>query len=48
MSRASTTTLHIEWTPRWVRAVDTSTGKTAEGTKLADIGPIRPATMRRW
>lgn len=39
MSRA-TSTLHIEWTPGRVRALDTLTGKEATGVSLGDLGGI--------
>lgn len=32
--------LAIEWSPSWVRAVDTVTGRTAEGTNLAELGSL--------
>ncbi len=40
MSKNLPPVLNIEWSPSWVRAVDTVTGQMAEGTKLSDLSPV--------
>jgi Tfp pilus assembly protein PilN len=40
MSRAYGPSLHIEWTPSRVRALDTATGKRAEAATLAEVGSV--------
>jgi Tfp pilus assembly protein PilN len=40
LSRKQESTLHIEWTPGWVQAVDIATGKSAAATSAADLGPF--------
>ncbi|HEY3330194.1 MAG TPA: PilN domain-containing protein [Capsulimonadaceae bacterium] len=40
MAKPVITPLHIEWSPDWVRALDASTGQTAEGATLADVTNI--------
>ena len=40
MSRKSAPTLHVEWSPGWVQAVDVATGQTAAGACLCELGPI--------
>lgn len=32
--------LAIEWSPSWIRAVDTITGRTAEGTNFSELGSL--------
>ncbi len=38
--RQTASPLHLEWTPTWVRAVNTATGETAQAATVADLGAI--------
>ena len=38
-SRNALPTLHLEWTPTWVRAVDVATGAASGAATLAELGP---------
>ncbi len=40
MSKKSTVTLHLDWTPGWVKAVNIATGEKAEAVTLKKLGQI--------
>lgn len=40
MSKSTVVTLHIEWTPDWVRAVNIATGQSAEAAGIDRLGSI--------
>ena len=40
MSKTTAPSLHLEWTPTWVRATDIGTRETAEGANLAELGTV--------
>lgn len=40
MSKTTAPSLHLEWTPSWVRATDIGTRESAEAANLAEIGAI--------
>ena len=40
MSKPPAPPLHLEWTPGWVRAADTATGRVAEADRLSALAPL--------
>lgn len=46
MSQTTAPSLHLEWTPSWVRATDIATKETAEAASLSELGAI--LSGHRW
>jgi len=40
VSKKAVTSLHIEWTPGWVQAINVATGESASGIRLSDLSSL--------